>query len=261
MFESVKSIIAKGTGRKEAPDGITHPRLVFDKWPAAIYAIGDVHGCLDHLRRLEEKIVNDAAAIEGEKWIVMIGDYVDRGPRAAGVIDHLIADPPEGFRRFCLLGNHEDVMLKFLLDPMRNPEWMSIGGADTTLASYGIDIADIDTALHLKRVIGGAIPKAHIAFLKSLPVLITLPGVAFAHAGVRPGIPLEEQRDDDLVWIRPGGGPTGIAERVVHGHTPVREPHVADDRINIDTGAFVNGRLTAVRLLPGGDTKILSVYG
>ncbi|WP_181705709.1 metallophosphoesterase family protein [Chthonobacter rhizosphaerae] len=216
-----------------------------------IYAIGDVHGCLRELRALEERIMADAAGRPGPKLVVMLGDYVDRGPQSAQVIEHLLAPMRPPFTRVCLCGNHDEFMLRFLDDPQRNMGWLGIGGKETLL-SYGIDpdmMLDPSAAPDLAALVRSRVPEDHVAFLRSLPVLLEGPGILFVHAGVRPEVPLAEQTDDDLMLIREPfltHGP-GLPYLVVHGHSPEVEPTVGRLRVGIDTGAFRTGRLSAVR--------------
>lgn len=239
------------------------PRLVIDPADyAAVYAIGDVHGCLDALLDLEDMIGEDALSIEGRKLIVMLGDYVDRGPKSCAVLYHLTASPPSGFERVCLRGNHDDAFLAFL-DGDPAGDWVLDHGAETTLASYGVEVEDFNLPagrFALREAVRSAVPSSHVAFLRSLPVLLTIGADVFAHAGVRPGRPLSEQSDDDLMWIRRSFldlGP-GLPVRVFHGHTPMREAHVGPDRVSLDTHCYRSGRLTAARIV-AGDVTILSV--
>lgn len=234
-----------------APPARERPHLLSSTWPEALYAIGDVHGCLAQLQALERLIVADAQHIQGEKWIVMLGDYVDRGPNSAGVIDHLLANPPHGFQRFCMAGNHEAMMLDFLAAPSAGAPWLAYGGVET-LASYGIDAQALNwndrhaaTAL-----INSAIPSEHIEFMRTIPLYLLVPGALFVHAGIRPGVALDQQTEGDLLWIRaPFLDAARLGDlRVIHGHTPSAEPVVTPSRIGVDTGAYATGRLTAVRL-------------
>lgn len=230
-------------------------RLAFDAWPAAVYAVGDVHGCLAQLLALERQIFVDGGRIAGEKWIVMLGDYIDRGPNAAGVVSHLLTPVPEGWRRFCLLGNHEQMMLDFLGDADAFSFWLEEGGL-STLRSYTADPDDPE---------GGevSVPGAHLRFLVELPISLSLPGWLFVHAGIRPGVPLAAQTDEDMILIRrpflDAMDLDGL--RVVHGHTPGRAPVVTPARIGVDTHCFASGRLTAVRVLPDGATRFLAASG
>ena len=227
---------------------MAHPRLAFHTWPAAVYAIGDVHGCREQLEALEARIVEDGLEIEGEKWIVTLGDHVDRGPDSAGVIEHVRGAAPAGFRRFSLLGNHEAMMLDFLRDPVANAYWLEEGGAET-LESYG---ASDET--------GRWLPSAHRDFIETLPAYLSLPGWLFVHAGIRPGVPLADQSERDLLWIRAPFLTSQLSggQRVVHGHTPGDDIVVTPHRIDVDTRCFASGKLSAVRVTPDGATRFLS---
>jgi len=231
-----------------------------------VYAVGDIHGCLDLLLSLEAQILRDAAAApESRKTIVYLGDYVDRGPDCAGVIGHLIR-PLEGFERVFLRGNHEDFILQFIAGEddggRRGALWMMNGG-DATLRSYGIDAspyaADPLTLQDLRDRLAAAVPDAHRAFLQATVFSHRIGGYFFAHAGVRPGTPLDAQDPEDLMWIREPflwcDDPLDAV--VVHGHTPTARPETRPNRINVDTGAVYNGRLTAV-VLSGTQTSFLS---
>lgn len=239
-------------------------RLFSDDWPAAVYAIGDVHGCYRQLVALEAAIIEDAAPLRGETWIVTLGDHIDRGPDSAAVIEHLLRPLPEGFRRFSLRGNHEQMMLDFLRDPMSHSFWLEEGGAET-LGSYGVDLereypADTLVAGFMADI-AAKVPAEHLDFIAGVPLLLSLPGWLFVHAGVRPGVDIDRQSPEDLVWIREpflsGPGMPGV--RVVHGHTPTSEPVITPTRIGIDTRCFLSGRLTALRVTPDGATRFLSV--
>ncbi len=235
---------------------MSHPRLAFHQWPAAIYAIGDVHGCLEQLVALEAAIADDGRDVEGEKWLVTLGDHIDRGPDSAGVLEHLLQPPPPGFRRFNLLGNHDSMMLDFLRRPVGDAAWLDEGGRET-LASYGVsdpwEPGDLDRS----------IPPSHRELLESLPIYLSLPGWLFVHAGIRPGIPLALQSDEDLIWIR---APFLNAQftgglRIVHGHTPGPDVVTTAHRIDVDTQCFRSGKLSAVRVTPDGGTTFLEVRG
>lgn len=230
-------------------------------WPSVVYAVGDVHGCLAELRALESRIVADAEAFQGEKWLVFLGDYIDRGPDSAGVLDQLLSPPPAGFRRICLAGNHEAMALEFFRAPRPDAEWLKFGGLET-LQSYGIAPLAMRSASasFLRAVIDSHIPAEHLVFLKQLPLTLQLPGTVFVHAGIRVGIPMDRQREMDLLWIREDffSAPPDPDLLVVHGHTPSQEPVVTPNRICVDTGAFATGILTAVRLSENGDIRLLN---
>lgn len=242
-------------GRKRPVAATIEPRarLTATEWPAVVYAIGDIHGCLDELLQLEDMVAKDAQGIEGERWIVTLGDHIDRGPSSAQVIEHLIGAPPPGFRRVSLTGNHEQMLLDFLAEPAANSQWLEFGGLDTA-RSYGLRNASGSVgrqrAREIARDLASLMPRTHVDFLLSLPVSLSLPGFCFVHAGLRPGLAIADQSEIDLLWIREpfleeGGYPGAV---VVHGHTPTKLPEVRPWRIGIDTGAFASGRLTAVRL-------------
>lgn len=239
----------------------SRPRLSADAWPAAIYAIGDVHGCFDALIALEQLILADAAQYPGEKWIIMLGDVIDRGPDSAAVIAHLLAATPPGIRRICLTGNHEQLLLDFLESPETHASWLDQGGAET-LRSYGVTVDGPPATVPdgLLEDIARNLPEAHLTFLATLPILVHLPGWLFVHAGVRPGIPLDDQTDHDLIWIRePFLSAAAGGDRVVHGHTPVDEPEILPHRIGIDTQCYATGRLTTLRVTPDGQTRLFTV--
>lgn len=240
-----------------AAERLDRPRLLIepDRY-SAIYAIGDVHGCLDPLLALEARIREDASRRDGRKLIVMLGDYVDRGPKSAAVLYHLSAAAPSGFDRVCLRGNHDDAFLDYLEgDPAG--DWFLEHGAENTLRSYGLDPEAhgpfVASNFALRQAVRGAVPVGHVEFLRSLAVILTVGAEVFVHAGIRPGRPLAEQTDEDLLWIRRSFldvGP-GLPVRVFHGHTPSSAPHVSDARVGLDTGCYRTGVLTAARLSDG----------
>ncbi|WP_375450528.1 metallophosphoesterase family protein [uncultured Devosia sp.] len=230
-------------------------------WPAAVYAIGDIHGCLDELIGLERTILADASRIKGRKWLIYLGDYVDRGPNSAGVIDHLLSDPPASFTRICLAGNHETMMLNYLEAPDENARWLAFGGVET-LQSYGISAGALQGASRrtMLATFDSHIPHEHVDFLRDCPLAMALPNATFVHAGLRPGIALEHQAEGDLLWIREDflDADWPADQLVVHGHTPIAEPEMVGGRISVDTGAFATGQLSAVRLTEHGHPMVLS---
>lgn len=238
-------------------------RLEFDLADTIVYAIGDVHGCMEQLRKLEAMIAEDAKAFEAPKLIVMLGDYVDRGPQSAEVLDHLTMPPPAGFKRICLAGNHEVAMLGFLEDPLNNLDWLSFGGLET-IRSYGVDVPEeMNSRGELKAVLDEffeCVPASHRRFLKMTAMSLVLGEYLFVHAGVRPGVPLADQAAADMLWIRNDflRVPVDIGYTVVHGHTPVDEPEIAPSRISVDTGVYHSRRLSAVRLNAGPPKVFMS---
>lgn len=222
-----------------------------------IYAVGDVHGCAGLLDRLHALIEADARdAPERRKLVIYLGDYVDRGPDSAGVIDRLIDDPLPGFETVLLKGNHEAFMHRFLGDSSVGGLWLMNGGG-ATLASYGVTETrpggSPGHAEGLRDALRDRLPAAHRRFLEGLRLTHREGDYVFVHAGVRPGLALDEQVEDDLLWIREPflDSSEDRSYVVVHGHTPVESPELLFNRINVDTGAVWTGRLTAVVLFGG----------
>jgi serine/threonine protein phosphatase 1 len=226
-----------------------------------VYAIGDIHGRADLLRRLHLGIAEDAGeAGPADNLILYVGDLVDRGPDSNGVIDAVMAAAPAGFRKLCLLGNHEAMMLEFLDDIGIGVSWALNGGV-ATLASYGVGSLSHDTEREWRRVqreLAAAIPERQLAFLRGLPLRHVEGDYLFAHAGVRPGIALDRQDRDDLLWIRDEflDSAADHGKVVVHGHTVTREVELRPNRIGIDTGAYATGRLTCL-VLAGSTRRLL----
>lgn len=220
-----------------------------------IYAIGDIHGRLDLLDRAIAAIKRDVDERGPAALTITLGDYVDRGPNSFGVIDRLAANPfPTDY--VALKGNHEDLFGIFMDDPGVGENWRS-GGCLETLHSYGVPVSDIMTGRgydQASRDLRAAVPEHHMEFLRSLKLSLNGDRYFFCHAGVRPGIPLETQTAKDLMWIRYEFLDSGadFGRIVVHGHTPMPEPEVMPNRMNIDTGAFASGRLTCVALDDSG---------
>lgn len=250
-----------GARQAESP-AVARPHLRVEAWPAAIYAMGDIHGCAAALAALEARILEDGRKIEGEKLLIHLGDHVDRGPDSAAVLDRLMTAPAAGWRRVCLAGNHEIMMLDFLANPHREHGWLRFGGVET-LASYGIDARDLLALPERQRIerLRAHIPEEHLDFLAGLALTLSAPGVVFVHAGLRPGLPLERQSADDLLWIRDAffNAPAEPGRLVVHGHTPAAEPVVAPGRICVDTGAYATGILTALCLSETGAPRFVDV--
>jgi serine/threonine protein phosphatase 1 len=222
-----------------------------------LYAIGDVHGCLEQLLDLEQQIVVRAARLPGrEHVVVLLGDLMDRGPQSAGVIDHLSAPPPEGIHRLVLAGNHELSMLEAFDDSEALRYWLDLGGG-ATLESYGMDPVPRSPSWsdlnRIRKTMAFLVPAEHRDWLLARPQAVQWREYFLVHAGVRPGVPLDEQTDLDLAWIREPflTSDADFGAIVVHGHTPVAEPEWRANRIAIDTGCFMTGRLTAVQLGDG----------
>lgn len=218
-----------------------------------VYAVGDIHGRADLLDRLLARVREDAAArSERRKVLVFLGDYIDRGPESRRVIDLLAAEDPDGPERVFLKGNHEDAMLGFLASPEIGFQWLGFGGA-ATLRSYGVDphAAHVDGGFELlRRELARALPLSHRRFLDRLALCHEEGDYLFVHAGVRPGIPLDRQDPDDLIWIRGAflESREDFGKTVVHGHSIAPLPELRANRIGIDTGAFATGVLTCLVL-------------
>lgn len=212
-----------------------------------VYAVGDVHGCLDRLVAMHELIAGDLVTRPiAEATVIHLGDLVDRGPETAQVVEWLRAGPPIPAQHFVnLMGNHEQMMLSAVahLDEDAAELWLRNGGAES-LRSWGIPPTASPGEWPSR------VPIPHLIFLRDLALSHRIGGYLFAHAGIRPGVPLERQLRQDLLWIRePFLSSTrdhGVV--VVHGHTPTREPTVKPNRIGIDTGAVIGGALTCVVL-------------
>lgn len=222
-----------------------------------VYAIGDIHGCYDLMKALLAQIANDfAARAAGRRPIlIFLGDYVDRGPDSAKVIEALLwlTRRPDLDVRL-LKGNHEQAMLGFLDDPSTGPPWLRFGGAET-LASYGVLTPEADEGeaglARARDELLERMPASHLKLLQDLELMLQVGDYAFVHAGVRPRTALAGQDEQDLLWIRkPFLEARGPFEKViVHGHTWISDrPQVFDHRIGVDTGAFATGALTALRL-------------
>ena len=211
-----------------------------------IYAVGDIHGRSDLLRALHGKILADAqASAATRRLVVYLGDYIDRGADSRGVIDLLIEGPPQGFTPVYLIGNHEEFLLRSLEDESAIRPWLMNGGQETCL-SYGIDLR----WGRLQEQLTAEIPAAHRNFLENLSYSHTEGDYFFAHAGVRPGVPLNQQEPRDLIWIREPflSSEADHGRVVVHGHTPTSAPVFRHNRIGVDTGACYGGALTALAL-------------
>jgi serine/threonine protein phosphatase 1 len=226
-----------------------------------IYVIGDIHGRSDLLDRMVEEIERDLQTNPvGNSLTVTLGDYVDRGPDSRGVLERLKCNPfPTEY--IGLKGNHEELFEMFLRDPTVASRWRRFGGLET-LHSYGVPVAAVmigkgfeEASSALRR----AVPEEHLRFLRSLKLSMSVGDYFLCHAGVRPGVPLEHQSAEDLLWIRDEflNSRMGFGKVVVHGHTPIESPEVLPTRINIDTGAFVTGRLTCL-VLEEGRRRFLS---
>lgn len=236
--------------REPAPDPSRLPQ------GSRVYAVGDIHGRADLLRRIRDLIAADLErARPDEALIVLLGDYVDRGPHSRSVLDDLTGDlfPAPVVP---LLGNHEAMLMDFLDRPETGETWRKFGGIET-VHSYGVDVSEFRAGQDLPAVaarLRAAIPDTHLAFMQGLALSHRVGDYFFCHAGVRPGVPLDQQRAEDLLWIRDefmaSDAPFGAM--VVHGHTPSEQPTVRENAIGIDTGAYITGKLTCAALSARG---------
>ena len=213
-----------------------------------IYAVGDVHGCAAELDALMDLIAADADGVADAR-IVFLGDYVDRGPDTPGVLDRLIAIGAAHPQTVFLKGNHEAALLDFLHAPEDMRHWLDWGGEET-LRNYGVDGSPSRPGEEIAAELVEAMPDDHFAFLTALDLKHIEGDYLFVHAGVRPGVALEDQDEQDLLWIRKRFHNAAPHERpaytVVHGHERTQKALDAGWRIGVDTGACWTGRLTAV---------------
>jgi serine/threonine protein phosphatase 1 len=226
-----------------------------------VYAIGDVHGRADLLVQLLEQIDSHLAQNPVSRPIeVFLGDYVDRGPNSRDVIDLLIKRRNSRETIF-LKGNHEKYLLDFLRDPKIWDVWRQYGGFETLL-SYGLKPQTNPSPAdrkELARTFADLLPRDHVLFLSCLISSFTCGDFFFVHAGVKPGVPLDQQAEKNLLWIRDDFllSEDSFEKYVVHGHTPIQQPDIRSNRANIDTGAFVTGCLTCL-VIEGQDMQVIA---
>ena len=235
-----------------------------------IYAIGDIHGYAETLGRLHDEIDKDIAArpIEQAK-IIYLGDYIDRGPDSKGVIDMILARQEilPNIEHVFLLGNHENSMFnEFLNEPEgARQDWLEWGGVETA-QSYGVVVDDIknptEQAVSIAQNLRQAIPPTHQAFYKDLELYHVVDDYLFVHAGIKPDVDLEKQSKLDLIFNRePFMSFEGTHPyRVVHGHTSTkdRKVDIRHNRINADTGHYMDGPL-ACAVIEGADVRVIEV--
>jgi serine/threonine protein phosphatase 1 len=217
-----------------------------------LYAIGDLHGRADLLAKLMALIVADLQPAPARgALMILLGDYVDRGPDSRGVLE-LLAQGGLPTPIVALRGNHETMLLDFLAEPDTAANWRRFGGLET-LHSYGLDIGNVQAGRGYREAaekFASALPAAHLDFLKSTLPCFSAGDYYFCHAGIRPDLPLAAQKEEDLLWMREPflSSRADFGKLVVHGHTPVAAPDIRRNRINIDTGAYLSGRLTCLVL-------------
>ncbi len=219
------------------------------------YAIGDIHGHLDLLQQVHGWIARDIAE-HGPAPIVHVGDLVDRGPNSAGVIAYLMSGIAAGQDWIVLKGNHDRMFAGYLRDFDYHDPCLRAGlgylhpkiGGGTTLLSYGVRGATDRPLAPVYAEAVAAVPQSHRDFLESCPTSFVRDQAIFVHAGIRPGVALADQTEDDLCWIRHDflDDPRDHGALIVHGHTAIAAPIHYGNRLNIDSSAAYGGPLTAV---------------
>ena len=232
-----------------------------------IYAIGDIHGCYYQFTALLQAIVADIAASVGDSapLVIVCGDYVDRGDRSSDVVAALVwLERHAGVEIVMLKGNHEALLLDFLDTPANGARWLQRDG-HSTLRSYGVALPDDLSALResdcrsLRNALMDRLPTAHLDLLQRLRLHVVYGDYLFVHAGLRPGVAIDRQTEEDCLWIREDflQSSRRFDKIVVHGHSwTSAEPDISADRMGIDTGVYRTGVLTAVRL-EGATVEIL----
>ncbi|MES1983558.1 MAG: metallophosphoesterase [Pseudomonadota bacterium] len=218
-----------------------------------VYAIGDIHGradlLIDLLRRIDD---NDADCIPCPTELILLGDLIDRGPQSCQVVDHALKLARAGVPIRFIKGNHEEIFVEAARGDVASVRFFCRIGGEQTLLSYGLSAADYAKmkAEDIGQWMLANIPRAHVDFLDSFSDMIEMGDYVFVHAGVRPGVALNAQNSQDLHWIRGDflKCPDPFDKVVIHGHTITQEVDEHPNRIGIDTGAYLSGRLTAIGL-------------
>ncbi|MEE9455439.1 MAG: metallophosphoesterase family protein [Paracoccaceae bacterium] len=239
-----------------------------------VYAIGDIHGCLDQLLEVQANIARDLAARpHPSPVIVYLGDYIDRGPDSRGVIENLMAEDAASHHTHILLGNHDEMLLIYRDTPaaplrpygpkISEIHWLhEAGGGAETLRSYGVEGADHLRPLESHAAFVAALPDTHLRFFQSLELYIRIGSYLFVHAGIRPDVALDMQLEKELIWIREPflSSDADHGFTVIHGHTPVKTVENRGNRIGIDTGAVFGGTLSCL-VLEGNAQALLTQNG
>ncbi|MBC2667277.1 serine/threonine protein phosphatase [Novosphingobium flavum] len=242
MIKAIRNLFRPSEGNPSAPAIPEGER---------VYAVGDIHGRLDLFTALVHAVdADDAGRVPARTTVVLLGDLIDRGPDSAGVIA-AARDWQRRRRVRIIIGNHEEMLLRALDHDDVLRSFLKFGGRETAL-SYPIDAQAFNAAdfADARDLLRAAIPAADLAFIRAFENAVKIGDYLFVHAGIAPEVPLEEQREGDLRWIREPflshRGDHGFV--VVHGHTITAEPQFRPNRIGLDTGAFSSGRLTAIGL-------------
>ncbi|MEP5731068.1 MAG: metallophosphoesterase family protein [Sulfitobacter sp.] len=235
--------------------------------PAPIYAIGDIHGQLEELQRVLDLIEADGGPVAN---VVFLGDYTDRGAQSRAVIDVLIDGLAMGRNWHMIKGNHDRMFSWFMRDYPQHEAYLPVEiywlharlGGDTTLASYGVEFTEKSRMLDVHAQARSLVPQSHIDFLNNLQLSYETDDLFFVHAGIKPGVPLAEQDEEDLLWIRKEfhEDTRQHPKLIVHGHTPVAEPMHYGNRINLDAGAGY-GKPLGVAVFEGTQCWLLTKQG
>ncbi len=226
-----------------------------------VYAVGDIHGCNILLQKIHNKILATSKDIEGQKLLIYLGDYIDRGPDIKGTIQTLIDFQPENFTKVFLLGNHEQMLLDFMAGKRNSLYiWLGNGGLET-LESYGSDMNSyIDHSMELKdeelirKKFTRLLPFSHKNFFNQLILNYEWGNYFFVHAGINPDLPIEKQEKETMLWTREKkffNPKMTCSKIIVHGHTPVEKIEKYPFRINLDTGSFYSGKLSCLKIENG----------
>jgi len=225
-----------------------------------VYAIGDIHGRDDLFADLLDKIEADHASRDpAQSVLILLGDLVDRGPDSRGVVERAMISRNRFDSVRWLIGNHEECFLAALTGDVQRVRYFSRIGGDATIRSYWGDDESYNEASYeeVAEKLPQIVPRSHADFLRAGEDMIRIGGYVFVHAGVRPGVSLDGQRQKDLRWIREDflASDDNFGAIVVHGHSISKTVEMMENRIGIDTGAYCYGALTAVCL--EGDRKII----
>lgn len=244
-------------GRKTRKPAADRLRLCTTPDGVIVWVVGDIHGQDDLFDSLSGLISADlGAAGDARRQLVLLGDYIDRGVGSRAVVERVI-----GLRQtleadrievVALKGNHEALLLRFLDDPSSGPSWMAVGGFETLL-SYGVkapSTSDEPGWIEASEALAAALPPAHLEFFRGLRLSHIEGDYFFVHAGVRPGVALQDQSEQDMLWIREAflRDERPFDRLIIHGHTPGEDVYADDRRICLDTGSYATGVLSALRL-------------
>ena len=214
-----------------------------------IFVVGDIHGCNNLLKQIHKKILDKSNNVSGNKLLIYLGDYIDRGPTIKETVQTILYFQPRGFQCIFLLGNHEQMMLDFINNvPDSLYQWI-LNGGDKTLDSYGVKEISLIKDETIRDKFVSNIPKDHYQFFNNLFLSYQWEDYFFVHAGIDPDIPLDKQDKNTLIWQRKRkflANTKAFEKIIVHGHTPQPEIENLTNRINLDTGAFYTGILSCL---------------